>query len=146
MNTNIFVVPMFIAIFTMFVTQSRATAEWMVVAKNKEFTTYVDRTTIHNSGDTVNIVTMYDYKNVQTNLPDKSFYISIQSQRKFDCVQDKSMMISYSLYKHNMGKGKSSSIRSKFKEWVSVSAKSPEFSLLKIACDKPKLQADEERE
>jgi hypothetical protein len=130
----------------MFVAQSSVTAEWMAVANNTEFTTYVDRTTIHNDGDTVNIVTMYDYKNVQTNLPDETFYNSIQSQRKFDCVQDKSMMISYSLYKNNMGKGKLSSIRSKYNEWISVSANSPEYNLLRIACDKPIVKADEASE
>jgi hypothetical protein len=115
---------------------SNAIAEWVKVNANDEFSTYANRSTILKKGHVVKMMSMYDYKAVQTHITDSALYMSTQQQGEYDCKQKQSRMLAYSLYYKTMGKGKVTHYKSRPLEWIAVSPMGIDETLLAIACGK----------
>jgi hypothetical protein len=115
---------------------SNTIAEWIKVNANDEFSTYADRSSILKKGHFVKMMSMYDYKAVQTHIADSALYMSTQQQGEYDCKQKKSRMLAYSLYYKKMGRGKVTHYKSRPLEWIAVSPMGIDETLLEIACVK----------
>ena len=113
-----------------------ALADWVKVKANAEFTTYARQSTTQRRGHMAKMMSMYDYKLVQTRLSDSVLYMSTQQQGEYDCKDEKSRMLSHSVYRKNMGGGKAVHFKAKPLEWAIVAPDSVAEALWKIACGK----------
>ena len=121
-------------------TCSNAIAEWAKVNANDEFSTYADRSSILKKGHYAKLMSMYDYKSVQTHLSDSFLYLSTQQQGEYDCKAEKSRILANSLHYKKMGTGKSIHYKSRPLEWTAISPDGIDETLLRIACGKTKLR------
>ncbi len=115
---------------------SNATAAWIKVNENTEFTTYGDPSTIHKKGHIANMQSMFDFKTVQTLLSDSAKYASTKQTGAYDCRDEKTKMLTSTLYAKKMAKGH---VVHRYKlqlEWQTLKAKSASEALWKLACDK----------
>jgi hypothetical protein len=113
-----------------------AMAQWLKVDHNREFTTYANHSSIRKHGHFAKMMSMYDYKTVQTNITDSFLYLSTQQQGEYDCKEEKSRMLASSLHSKKMGKGKVIHYKSNPLEWMTISPKGIDETLWKIACGK----------
>ena len=113
-----------------------AMAEWIKVNENSEFTTYGDRSTIRKKGHIASMWSIYDFKKVQTLLSDSAKYDSTRQMGSYDCRDEKTKMLTSTLYAKRMGKGR---VVHRYKlqlEWQTLKAKSASEALWKLACGK----------
>jgi hypothetical protein len=115
---------------------SNAMAQWIQVDHNSEFTTYANHSSIRKHGHFAKMMSMYDYKTVQTNMTDSFLYRSTQQQGEYDCKKEASRMLASSLHSKKMGKGRVVHYKSRPLEWMTVSPKGIDETLWKIACSK----------
>jgi hypothetical protein len=127
------------AIVTMLlvVVSGNAMAEWVEVAQDETHTTtfYVDPTTIHTSGDVVEMSSMYDFKTVAET--DGMKYLSTRGQREYDCKEGQVRLVSLSLHSRNMGAGAEIHYLSDpLSKWEPVTTMTVGEALWNIACGK----------
>ncbi len=115
---------------------SSAMAKWIKVDNNKEFTTYADHASIRRHGHFAKLMSMYEYRSVQTNITDSFSYLSTQQQGEYDCKEEKSRMLASSLHSKKMGKGRVIHYKSSPMESMTVSTNGIDEALWKIACGK----------
>lgn len=113
-----------------------AAAAWIKVNENTEFTTYGDPSTIHKKGHIANMESMFDFKTTQTLLSDSAKYASTRQTGAYDCIDEKTKILTSTLHLKGMGKGR---VVHRYKlqlEWQTLKAKSPSEALWKLACGK----------
>jgi hypothetical protein len=123
-------------LITLLLLSSRpAYAEWVSVsANNSGETVYVDPGTIRRTGDMVKMWALYDFKTIQTVL-DTSF-LSRESQREYDCVEERTRRIALTYFTGNMGSGTVVYSDADEQKWEPVQPQSVAQSLWKVACAK----------
>lgn len=113
-----------------------AMADWIKVNENSEFTTYGNRATISTKGHVASMWSMYDFQTVQTLLSDSANYNSTQQLSSYDCRDEKTKMLTSTLYSKRMGEGR---VVHRYKlqfEWQALKATSATEALWKLACGK----------
>lgn len=112
-----------------------AHAEWVLVgANNSGETVYVDRDTIRRKGDMVKMWALYDFKTIQT-VWDTSF-LSRESQREYDCVEERTRRIALTYFSGNMGSGTVVYSDADEQKWEPVQPQSVAHILWTVACSK----------
>ena len=112
-----------------------ANAEWVLVdANNSGETVYVDPDTIRRKGGLVKMWALYDFKTIQA-VWDTSF-LSRESQREYDCREDRTRRLALTYFSGNMGSGTVVYSDADEQKWESVQAGSVGDALWKVACDK----------
>lgn len=115
---------------------SNATAAWIKVNENTEFSTYGDPSTIHKKGHIANMQSMFDFKTVQILLSDSAKYASTRQTGAYDCGDERTKILTSTLYAKKMAKGR---VVHRYKlqlEWQTLKAKSASEALWKLACGK----------
>ena len=115
---------------------SNAMADWIKVNENSEFTAYGDRATIRTKGHIASMWSMYDFQTVQTLLSDSMKYDSTKQMSTYDCRDEKTRMLTSTLYSERMGKGR---VVHRYKlqfEWQALKAGSASEALWRLACGK----------
>jgi hypothetical protein len=108
-------------------------AEWIKVGRgNADFFLYADPMTIHQDGNSVKMLAMTDFK--VTHVAGGLSFLSIKSQREFDCKDRKARILSFAWYPKNMGNGVAVHTDDEAFEWESVRADTTIEALWKIAC------------
>ena len=109
-------------------------AEWVKMSQNKYATGYADPATIHRDGNHAKMWTLVDCK-VKTKFIGGSPFMSIKSQEEFDCRENKSRTLAYSLHSGSMGGGEVIAVDSNPSKWTSALTGKQMKGFLKIACD-----------
>jgi hypothetical protein len=112
-----------------------AAAEWVKVANIPNMTAYADPATIRKTGNTVQILTLYDYTTAQFTGSNKS-YLSSKGQSEYDCAKMRKRTISVSGHSEKMAEGEVIAIGSVPGEWEPVSPRSLGEALWHFACGK----------
>lgn len=119
------------------VVSSSAMAEWVKVAifEDKGATCYVDRTTLLKVENRVKMWFLLDYREAQklVGIP----YLSVLEQYEFDCKEEQSRRLYYSLQSGNMGGGDMVYKYSDAGKWESNPPGSGGEILWKAACGRP---------
>lgn len=113
-----------------------ATAAWTKVSENAEFTTYGNPSTIHREGHIAYMHSMFAFKTVQTLLLDSAKYASTRQTGAYDCRDEKTKILTSTLYAKEMAKGR---VVHRYKlqlEWQTLKAKTASEALWKLACGK----------
>ena len=118
------------------VVSANAMAKWVSVGQTEHETYYVNKATIHKSGNTVKMWSLIDYKAAQ-HTSDGELYLSSKSQTEYDC-EDSRMRILKAIWSSGyMGTKYAVMSRSnKNEEWTQVVPDSPDALLRTIACGK----------
>ena len=85
-------------------TATVASAEWTKSAGSDEYIQYVDRATIRQNGNFVKMWELRDFKTVQTVAGISLLSGTVQSE--YDCKEERSRRLTYSLFSGEMGNGK----------------------------------------
>jgi len=114
-----------------------AYAEWKLVSGNDatKLTVYVDRDTIRRNGNLATIWQLYDYQTVQTVAGDS--LLSFQRHNEYDCTGERTRMLAYTWFSSNMGRGRVVYKTAEAQPWASITPRSIEHTLWKVACSKP---------
>lgn len=111
-----------------------AMAAWTEVGATAIFSAYADSTTISKDGSKVKMWDLFDFSITQT-VMNKQF-LSIKSQREFDC-KDKALRLRYTTYHSlKMGAGNIVNTSNLVRDWAPVSPESIDEILWKFACGK----------
>lgn len=115
-----------------------AMAEWVRVGSNIDTTMYADLSTIRRSGDTAKLWSLDDYKSPESvkGIPP---YLSRKSQTEFDCKEERSRTLYFSVHSENMSAGNSIYAGEGFMKWRPVSPGSADEILWEVACGKTTL-------
>lgn len=117
------------------VVSSSTVAEWVYVTENDSMSAYANPTTIRKVGNKVKMWDMYSY-NAAITVSDTT-YLSTKKQTEYDCKEEQSRTLTYSMHSENMGGGTVVHFNDKPLEWVPISPESMGASLWKFACGKP---------
>lgn len=115
---------------------SSAMAEWVRVASfEEEATCYVDRTTLLKVENRVKMWFLLDFRKAQklVSIP----YLSVLEQYEFDCKEEQSRRLYFSLQSKNMGGGDMVYKYSDAGKWESNPPGSGGELLWKAACGRP---------
>ena len=111
-----------------------AVAAWTEVGATAIFFAYVDPSTISRVGSKVKMWDLFDFSITQT-VMNKQF-LSIKSQREFDC-KEKSLRLHYTTFHSlKMGAGNIVNTSNLVRDWAPVSPESIDEILWKFACGK----------
>jgi hypothetical protein len=112
-----------------------AMAEWIRIGESADSAHYVDETTIHKSGDRVEMWDMLDYK---TSLLTRTFK-SVKMQTEYDCKKGQDQPLNIITYSGNLGEGDEVSNKPAFpfnSGWVPVVPDKVRKTMMEIACGK----------
>ncbi len=112
-------------------------AEWVEVKNNYlpgKQTVYVDPDTIRREGNLVTMWELTDYKSAQTFDADTR-YLSVMSQREYDCAEERWRMHALAFFSGQMGNGKKVHGRSYESMWAPVYPGSIGRRAWEVACD-----------
>jgi len=126
----------FLLIILLALASSNAMANWTKVDENSEFAAYGDRATIRTKGHIASMLSMYDFQTVQTLLADSAKYDSTKQMSAYDCRDEKTKMLTSTLYSNRMGKGR---VVRRYKlqvEWQGLKARTASEALWRLACGK----------
>lgn len=115
---------------------SNATAAWIKVNENTEFTTYGDPSTIRKKGHLASMQSMFDFKTVQTLLANSEKYASTKQTGAYDCRDERTRTLTSTLYSKTMAKGREVHRYKLQLEWQVLKTKSASEALWKMACGK----------
>lgn len=113
---------------------TNASAEWSVIEKNNEITSYIDKSSIHKEENVVVVSTLDDLA-----LPNKfreGFYHSTTWLEAYDCAKKKHRVISSAFYEERMGKGNIIASFGPTQNWEEIRPNTASETLWKIACGK----------
>jgi surface-adhesin protein E len=116
------------------VVSSSAAAEWVEVDRTESETAYADSTTIRRRGDMVKMWSLFDLKTLE--LANGKPYMSQREQREYDCKEELTRMLHFSLHGANMGGGTVVHVGPDPGKWTPVAPGSIAESLWKFACGK----------
>ena len=124
-------------LLTLFLLSSAtAYAEWVSIRVSQSgTTTYVDRDTIHRTGDLVKMWELNDYKATHTNAGKSSW--SHKALNVYDCAEEQSRELAEYDYSGQMGTGEIVYSSTSPDKWVPVIPGSVGKALWKFACKKP---------
>lgn len=113
-----------------------AKAEWskLGVSVNGDTTIYTNIASIRKVGDKVKMWDLKDNNTIQTSGADK--YLSSKTFIEYDCKEEQSRVLSFSLFSENMGGGNVLYSDSDVHNWVPVQPDSVGEVLWKVACSK----------
>ena len=115
-------------------TCSSAMAGWIKVNYNERVTSYVDPSTIRKNGSMVKMWSLLDLKtSIVTN---GNEYSSIISRDEYDCKEEKSRLLSLTMYAGKMGQGEVVHTESSIDAWQEVVPNSTASIKWKRACGK----------
>jgi hypothetical protein len=116
------------------VVSGNAMATWVSVGQTEHETYYVNKATIHKSGNTVKMWSLIDYKSAQ-HTSDGELYLSSKAQTEYDCEESRLRILNAIWSSGYMGTKYSVMSRSiKSEKWTPVVPDSPDAMLWKIAC------------
>jgi hypothetical protein len=98
------------------VVSNSAMAAWSKVTVNEEATIYADLSTISKSGNMIKMWDVSDFKKKTT----ANNYLSLKSQREYDCKDKKNRLLTYSTFSGNMGNGSVVNSSSFARPWMPV--------------------------
>ena len=129
----------FIMLLLLAMVSSGAAAEWVAMGSADSGDTYFDiyvDPTIHKSGNMVQMWVMFDFKTVQVDEYGRQ-YLSDKAQHQYDCKDERSRTLYFTLHSGNMGHGNvvylGDGIRN---NWIPISSDSISEGNWKIACGK----------
>lgn len=118
------------------VVSDNAMAKWVSVGQTEHETYYVNKATIHKSGNTVKMWSLIDYKAAQ-HTSDGELYLSSKAQTEYDCEESRMRSLIVIWSSGYMGTKYAVMSRSnKSGEWTPVAPDSPDALLRTIACGK----------
>lgn len=94
----------FVAILMLTIFSAPAVAEWVRIGENNRSIAYAD-TAIRNSGDTLIVWVLFDYKTVQESPRSGRRYLSEKAQRELDCKLEKDRVLFFTWHADQMGNG-----------------------------------------
>jgi hypothetical protein len=125
-------------LLTLLLSSATASAEWVAIGSSDSLggsTIYVDPDTIRRHGNLVKIWQLTDLKSLQTNA--RYSYLSHKGQFEFECLEEQSRLLAFTIFSGNMGSGtvvdRGSTPND---EWVPVAPGSIARILWKRACSK----------
>lgn len=117
-------------------TACNAVTKWVEVGRNSTVTSYANPATIRKTGNWVKMWHISEWHTgTQVTNNGKSF-ISAKIQQEYDCKEQQSRQLAYSLHSDYMGGGESVYSESNSDKWKPVSPESTEEVLWKFACKK----------
>ncbi len=118
------------------VVSGNAMAKWVSVGQTEHETYYVNKATIHKSGNTVKMWSLIDYKAAQ-HTPDGKLYLSSKAQTEYDCAESRMRILNAIWASGYMGTKYAVMSRSNTsEEWSPVASDSTDALFMKIACGK----------
>lgn len=112
------------------VMSSSAMAEWVKVGGGDGDFVYADPTTIRKNGDNVKMWSLSDYKTPQG----RKSYMSSKTQDEYDCKEEQSRDLAFSMFSGNMGEGETVFTGPGALRWVPVAPGSVAKVLWNFAC------------
>jgi surface-adhesin protein E len=114
-----------------------AYAEWELVSgdDSSKLTVYIDRDSIQRGGNLAKMWQLFDYKTVQTVAGDS--LLSFQRHNEYDCSGRRTRMLAYTWFSSNMGRGRVVYKTAEEQPWASITPRSIDQTLWKVACSKP---------
>lgn len=85
------------------VVSSNAIAEWVNVGGTEAFNIYVNSSTIRKNREKVIVWEVLDFSSAR--IANGQTFLSIKTQREYDCQQMKSQVLESTFYSGNMGRG-----------------------------------------
>lgn len=114
-----------------------AQAEFVKYHEDDEMVSYLDATTITRAGREVRMWTIDDYRQTQTDIPNKP-YRSVKSHWTFDCAKRLSDVVAALYYMEGMAQGESiHSGAVAERQWDKVTAGTVGELAFRVACAKP---------
>ena len=113
---------------------SPAYAEWVVVDKNDDGTTYIDPDTIRRKGNLVKMWHLFDYKT--TRIVAGNLSLSSKAQSEYDCAEERFRGLAYTDFLFNMGRGMVTNSSLNEEKWQPVQPRSVGEALWEAACGK----------
>ncbi len=121
----------------LFLAALHAQADFVKYHEDDEMVSYLDRDTITREGREVHMWTIDDYRQVQTDIPNKP-YRSVKSHWTFDCAKRLSDVMAALYYMDGMAQGESiHSGAVAERQWDKVTAGSVGELAFRAACAKP---------
>ncbi len=115
---------------------SAVSAQWVQIVVDGRFVRYADPTTIRRAGDTVRMWVLTDYNAAQVTA-NSELSFSSKERDEFDCKDERSRLLEFTLYSGKMGAGDVVYAYSgKPRDWAPITAGSVEENLLQFACGK----------
>jgi hypothetical protein len=121
------------SILVLFLLSNAAWAEWTLVGGNDELKVYVDRATVVENGNTVQMWALFDYATAQQ-WSDYLTYWSRKTQTEFDCTGAQQHTQTSLLHRERMGGGDSVYTVPSGISWQPVTPGSIDEVLWKFAC------------
>jgi surface-adhesin protein E len=110
-------------------------AEWTLVGGTDEFTVYVDKASIVEDANTVQMWALIDYANAQQ-WSDYLTYRSLETERQFDCAGAQQHTLSSSFHREPMATRESVFTVPGGTSWRPVGPEGSDQLLWKFACKK----------
>lgn len=114
-----------------------AQADFVKYHEDDEMVSYLDATSITRAGREVRMWTIDDYRQIQTDIPNKP-YRSVKSQWTFDCAKRMSDVMTAQYYMEGMAQGESiHSGAVAERQWDKITPGTVGELTFKVACAKP---------
>lgn len=125
------------AILTMLlaVVSSSAAAEWVLAGRNATTNLYTDPTTVRKASNLVKMWELIDLNTAQVSTEGKR-YMSSKSQSEYDCKDERTRILYFTLHSENMGRGETVFTDPNPRYWIPFAPGSGSAGLWKIACGK----------
>ena len=123
------------------VMSSSVMAEWVLYGysygnkKGIKITVYADPATIRKSGNTVKMLSIFDYNKAQKD-PNSQSFMSVKRQEEYNCEEEKKRLLYANFHSENMGKGDIVFNEDAPSKWTPLVPKSVSQSLGEAACGK----------
>ncbi len=131
---GVFIVPMLLRSGAVF-------AEWTQMGESKDYTGYVDISTIQREGSLVKMWDLMDYKTPRRGLG--FLFLSQQGQSEYDCKLKTMRVMSFAWFSGNLGNGvilHKSTANLATQKWISVLPQSTSEALWNVACGNVKIK------
>lgn len=109
-----------------------ASAEWTIFERDHDSVSYVDKSTIKRSGDTVKVWFLFDYNKPSS----MTGHSSVVSLFEYDCNEGRERLLQGTAHKGQMGDGAVVFTSERAEPWTYVAPNNYREPRLKIACKK----------
>jgi hypothetical protein len=116
-------------------------AAWTQIGESKDYTGYVDISTIQREGSLVKMWDLMDYKTPRRGLG--FLFLSQQGQSEYDCKLKTMRVMSFAWFSGNLGNGvilHKSTANLATQKWISVLPQSTSEALWNVACGNVKIK------
>ena len=121
-----------VALILFLLSSTSAWAEWTRAARTDTAILYIDRATIHQQGDLVQMWTLSDYQTFQQVGGNR--FLSAKYQYELDCDGGRFRLLYFAWYTEHMGGGEAVAMQEGSKKWQPVGSDTEAEIFWRIAC------------